>query len=56
MLSVNGVSVDVKKHEVKVAGEIVTLTLKEFEAHGETDEKPEYCTDKRSAFRGYLGI
>ena len=31
MLSVNGVSVDVKKHEVKVAGEIVTLTLKEFE-------------------------
>ena len=31
MLSVNGVSVDVKKHEVKVAGDIVTLTLKEFE-------------------------
>ena len=31
MLSVNGVSVDVKKHEVKVTGEIVTLTLKEFE-------------------------
>ena len=31
MLSVNGGSVDVKKHEVKVAGEIVTLTLKEFE-------------------------
>ena len=31
MLSVNGVSVDVKKHEVKEAGEIVTLTLKEFE-------------------------
>ena len=31
ILSVNGVSVDVKKHEVKVAGEIVTLTLKEFE-------------------------
>ena len=27
MLSVNGVSVDVKKHEVKVAGDIVTLTL-----------------------------
>ena len=31
MLLVNGVSVDVKKHEVRVTGEIVTLTLKEFE-------------------------
>ena len=56
MLSVNGVSVDVKKHEVKVAGEIVTLTLKEFELLERLNEKPEYCTDKRSAFRGYLGI
>ncbi len=31
MLSVGSVTVDVKKHEVKVAGEVVTLTLKEFE-------------------------
>ncbi len=31
LLSVGSVTVDVKKHEVKVAGEVVTLTLKEFE-------------------------
>lgn len=31
VLSAGPVTVDVKKHEVKVAGEVVTLTLKEFE-------------------------
>lgn len=31
LLSAGPVTVDVKKHEVKVAGEVVTLTLKEFE-------------------------
>lgn len=31
LLSVGSVTVDAKKHEVKVAGEVVTLTLKEFE-------------------------
>lgn len=31
LLSVGPVTVDVKKHEVKVLGEVVSLTLKEFE-------------------------
>ena len=32
-LSVGGISLDTKKHEVKVDGEQVVLTLKEFELH-----------------------
>ena len=44
--------INTKKHEVKADGEVVGLTLKEYE----TDGEPEYCYDKRFSAGRDLGI
>ena len=47
---------NVKKHEVTVDGEPVTLTLKEFELLERLMRNQHIVADQRSASDGYMGI